>query len=73
MEVEIQKVLRITSGGFHSWVQTNVGIIKKPNNKIFFNTERKPKEVLEEKIEIGEKLNWWQKLLKFIFNIFNKF
>jgi hypothetical protein len=33
-KVKIHKVLKETPGGFHSWVKSNVGIIRKPNNQI---------------------------------------
>jgi hypothetical protein len=37
MSVQIYKVIKQTAGGFHSWVESNVGVIRKPNNKIFIN------------------------------------
>ena len=34
MTVEIYDIIKTTVGGFHSWVKSNVGIIRKPNNNI---------------------------------------
>ena len=33
-KVKIKKILRVCPGGFHAWVESNVGIIRKPLNKI---------------------------------------
>lgn len=40
-EVVIEKVLSITPGGNHAWVESNIGRIKKPLNAI-------PKRLLDE-------------------------
>ncbi len=58
MKVEIYKILKTTAGGFHSWCESNVGIIRKPNNKIKIGTKS-----LE---TIISKLKWYQKLWNFI-------
>jgi len=33
-KVRIYKILRTTPGQFHSWLDSNVGIIRKPNGSI---------------------------------------
>jgi len=35
MKVKIFKIIKITAGGFHSWCESNVGRIRKPNHNIF--------------------------------------
>jgi hypothetical protein len=57
--VEIFKVIKRTSGGFHSWCDSSVGLIRKPNNKL---------PVEEVKIPVKEK--WWQRLWKWLKKIF---
>ena len=34
IKVKINKILRITAGKFHCWCDSNVGVIKKENNKV---------------------------------------
>ncbi len=46
MKVEIFKQIKTTAGGFHSWVLSNVGIIRKPNNKIIIGKEE---------------ISWWKR------------
>lgn len=33
-KVEIHRILKITAGGFHAWVDSNVGRIRKPINAL---------------------------------------
>ena len=51
MKIEIIKILSITTGRFHCWCESNIGKIKKENNKvpdrIWAKFEGRP--VLEEK------------------------
>ena len=35
MSVKIYKTIRLTPGGFHSWVDSEVGIIRKPNHMLY--------------------------------------
>ena len=51
MKVDIFRIIKKTSGGFHSWCESNVGIIRKPNNKILLYDGSGA---------------WWQKLLNYI-------
>lgn len=34
MKVLIYRIIKRTAGGFHSWCESNVGKIRKPNNNI---------------------------------------
>ena len=35
LKYEIYNIIKITSGGLHSWLNTSIGKIRKPNNRIF--------------------------------------
>ena len=37
--VQLYEKIKDTAGGFHSWWKSDVGIIRKPNNKISTNKE----------------------------------
>jgi hypothetical protein len=74
MKVEIYKIIKRTSGRFHSWCQSTVGNIRKPNNKI--------REVLEEPEEfvssipsvfVLNELSWYRKLWYWIKHLFSSF
>ena len=59
--VRIFKIIKICSVvGFHSWCDSSVGKIRKPNDKLRFLD--KEKEIEIKKVE--PKLNWFQKLFK---------
>ena len=45
MKVEIFNIIKPTSGRFHSWVNSNVGTIRKPNNQIFVSEPKVVKEI----------------------------
>ena len=66
MKVQIFKVIRRTAGHYHSWCETNCGILRKPNNKLPVE-EVKP---FEEQREI--RLGWWKRVLLFIRNWIKK-
>ena len=63
-KVQIYKMLKITAGGFHCWFESNVGVIRKPNNVISddvwnaFFPKPEPIKVLE--------LKWYQKFWNWI-------
>jgi len=61
--VQINKIIKITPGKFHSWCESNIGIIKKENKNIqkylLYNAE--------DKISVTkEGLNWYQKLYQWL-------
>ena len=69
-KITIYKILKITAGGFHCWCESNVGVIRKPNNVIsddvwnaFFG--------IEPGLEVSE-LKWYQKVWNWIKSLFNK-
>ncbi len=68
MKVEIYKVIKITAGGFHSWVKSNVGIIRKPNNKILLHFEP-TKEKVEEKPQTK---SWLQRFWEFVKKVIHR-
>lgn len=81
MRVEIYKILKQTSGGFHSWVDSSIGRIRKPNGAInvLRNGQIDQQELsaippfpnkAENKIEV--KLKWYQIILNFIKRLFKK-
>jgi len=53
MKVIIHELIRITPGRQHAWVNTNVGILRKPLASLI------PKSK-------SEKLKWWQRLVQWI-------
>jgi hypothetical protein len=73
MKVELYKVIKITAGRFHCWVDSNVGRIKKPNSAIsealwneFDGIKPAPAPALITKLKWYQKLWLWiLKLLKF--------
>jgi len=69
-KVKIFKKLRNCPGKLHSWVDSNVGIIRKENKNI-------PSYLLnnfkQKQIKKRPKLKWYQKLLFFLKNIINSF
>ena len=79
--VQISKVLRITAGRFHCWVDSSIGTIRKPNNTIpdflwdsFYNKEIKvgtisAKEIKIDKIKPSDqepKLKWYKRAWNWI-------
>ena len=81
MKVEIYGKIRECSGGFHSWVRSSVGIIRKPNNykAIYGKTNQETKTqtigTLEEeiKLKVGEiKKQTNMKKLLLVLNAENK-
>lgn len=86
MSVKIYKIIKKTAGGFHSWVETNIGIIRKPNNKIKIEPGgyEVPSEFKKEAIEYEErekilvdkltpkKKSFWQKIKSIIVNVFKR-
>ena len=50
--VQLYKRLKITAGGFHSWWESSVGIIRKPNNSInYLDVRTKEERVEDSKIQ----------------------
>ena len=71
MSVAINKIIELTAGKNHCWCDSDVGMVRKPNNAIrgrlwdiFFNREIK-------KIIEPVKLRWYQKLWNWIKSLFN--
>ena len=62
--VQLLQKIKNTAGGFHSWWESDMGIIRKPNSKIFLHFEPKPK--IEKIEEIPKKKSWFQKFLEWI-------
>jgi len=75
--VRIDKIISVTAGRFHCWVESPVGIIRKPNAAvpqdlwdIFEGRKEVPKiKVVEASIKSVEllpvlpgEIKWWQKL-----------
>ena len=75
-KVEIYKILRTTAGGFHSWCESNVGIIRKPNSAIRFMNVDISKS--QDKGDLGghiikgvePKLKWYQKVWNWLIKLF---
>jgi hypothetical protein len=51
-KVKIYNIIKQTSGGLHSWVQTNFGTMRKPNDKL----EGYKKQTIWQKKRIFEKV-----------------
>ena len=57
-KIIITKILQTTAGKFHSWCETNIGlVVRKPNNKLDIQ-----EKVYEKENE--PKLNWFQKIIR---------
>ena len=71
-DVEIYEIIKITSGGFHSWCKSNVGIIRKPNINISQSLWNKFKRIEPEKIVEQPKivLKWYHKIWNWFINLF---
>ena len=71
-KVEIYDIKKRTAGGFHSWVNSNVGLIRKPNKDIPEITKIKKEEkevggVEDKRIKpVSIKLKWYQKVFNWI-------
>ena len=67
--VRIDKIIKVTAGGFHCWVESDVGLIRKPNHAV-------PQElwdIFEGRRKVAEiKISRWQKLWLKIKEIFWK-
>ena len=66
--------MKKTAGKRHSWVESNVGKIRKPNEKLV-NLQVEDLSNQEEEVVIVNKpqvikLNWYQKLWKWLSSIF---
>ena len=62
---KIYEVIKLTSGGFHSWVNSSVGVIRKENRNInIFKTVVKPTAVN------SNKLSWYQALWNWLKKVF---
>jgi len=69
------KILNITPGGFHCWLNSNVGRIRKDNINVpeslwdkFYGRESKEEIPLRTAVE----LKWWQKLWYWILGLIQK-
>jgi len=69
--VRLEKIIKITAGRFRCWVESNVGLVRKPNHAVsqdlwddFHGIER------EAPVEI--KLKWYQRFWSWILKIFKK-
>ena len=63
-KVEIYNIKKITSGGFHAWYESNVGLIRKPTNNINL-TERKV-------ISTPISHSWFKRLLFYLKKLWQK-
>jgi hypothetical protein len=82
--VEVSKILKITAGDSHCWCDSNVGMIRKPNNAIpdflwgsFLEKKPKiePQTIVQKEMTYklkAEKLKWWQTLWNWIKGFFLK-
>ena len=78
IKVQISKILRITAGKFHCWVDSNVGIIRKPNHaipKFLWDTflGKKPETIVKKEMTYKlkeEKLRWYQRFWYWLKNLF---
>ena len=76
----ISKVLRITAGGFHCWCDSDVGIIRKPNNVIsdfIWDTflGKEPKPIIKKEMTYRlkeEKLKWYKRIWRWVKSFFKK-
>ena len=59
--VQIYKIIKQTAGGFHSWVESSVGIIRKPNSEINL-----PEITPEIKKAEPKKRNWLVRLWEWV-------
>ncbi len=67
MKIQLYNKIKNTAGGFHSWFNSNVGRIRKPNMEVEF----------EKVIEVENKqekpsLSWWQKVGEYIKGLISK-
>lgn len=72
----MSKVLRITAGRFHCWCDSNIGIVRKPNNAIplflwdaFYGKKPELKTIAKKEMTYRlkeQKLKWYQRLLIWI-------
>ena len=80
--VEINKILKITAGKFHCFCESNVGIIRKPNNvisdslwNVFNGVESKQIVRVDaptiETLKVLES-KWYQKFCQFVRKIYSK-
>ena len=74
--VQISKILRITAGGFHSWCESNVGMVRKPNNVILeANENALSEDIIDEFWQKTEKVlepKWYQRLWNWIKSLFKR-
>ena len=74
--VEINKILKITAGKFHCFCESNVGIIRKPNNAVpnflwnIFNGIKSKKQIDVKLVKPESK--WYQKFCQFVRKIYSK-
>ena len=67
-KVEIYKIIRRTAGGFHSWCESNVGRIRKPNQNIVVVKKKILKPIRDFLIE----RKWYQRVWKQFYQWFIK-
>lgn len=68
MKVQIYNIIKRTAGGFHSWCESNVGRIRKPNNVVDMLVRKIDECFAEEFL----KPKWYQRFWYWIKNLFNK-
>lgn len=83
-KVVLNKILKITVGGFHYWCDSNVGIIRKPSYAVpefirdtFLGTkpEKEPQTIIKKEMIYKlkrEKLKWYRRLWNWIVKFFSK-
>jgi len=75
MSIKIYNLIKQTAGGFHSWVDSSVGVIRKPNNKIDINENDKIEtwkgydETFDTKL--GVKKSWFLRVWEWVKRVFH--
>ena len=70
MRVKIHRIIKQTAGGFHSWCESNVGRIRKPNSSIaMMMEEEKERRPLREFLVEPK---WYQKLWRWLVKLFKR-